>query len=296
MTGSNSSKVLLYNFYLLVAAVLWGMNFHFAKFMLQESQFLESATWRYIFGVVPLIIISYKSLVSIKLNSLPIRGIVLVGFVGLFGFNVFFFWGLMYTTAINAALIMGLNPITTLGLSALLLKTKLTRYHILGAMISLIGVLYLLSGGNFQSLSLNSLNVGDLLILVANLLFALHHIWVKLYRGQIPNDYFTAITNIICLAGFLALLFLGQSEFTLIHSTRFWISAIGIGGFGTALAYILWNEGVYRIGADSAGTFLNIVPLSTAIFAFFLGEELYLFHFVSGILIVLGIIITKRSA
>lgn len=293
---NESSNVLLFNFYLLVAALLWGMNFHFAKFMLQESKFIESATWRYIFGVVPLVLISYKSLTSIKIKSIPIKGIVLVGFVGLFGFNVFFFWGLVHTTAINAALIMGLNPITTLCLSSLLLKTKLTKYHLIGALISLIGVLYLLSGGSFQSLSLNSLNVGDLLVLVANVLFALHHLWVKQYRGQIPNEYFTAVTNIICLLGFLAMLLLGQADFSFNHSSLFWISAIGIGSFGTALAYILWNEGVYQLGAESAGVFLNLVPLSTAIFALFLGEKLFLFHLVSGILIILGILITKRSA
>ena len=291
-----SSNALLYNFYLLVAAILWGMNFHFAKFMMQESQFVESATWRYIFGVVPLIIISYKSLISIRLNSLPIKGIVVVGFVGLFGFNFFFFWGLMYTSAINAALIMGLNPITTLGLSSLLLKTKLTKYHLLGALISLLGVLYLLGGGSFKSLSVSSLNIGDLLILIANLLFGLHHIWVKQYRGDSPNRYFTAVTNIICLLGFLCLLFFHQSELTVDHSSRFWISALGIGSFGTALAYILWNEGVYRLGPDSAGTFLNLVPLSTAIFALLLGEKLFSYHLISGILIIVGIIITKRSA
>jgi len=292
---TQSSNALLYNFYLLVAAILWGMNFHFAKFMLQESESIESGTWRYIFGVVPLIVISYKTLTSIKLNSIPIKGIVLVGFVGLFGFNVFFFWGLVHTSAINAALIMSLNPIITIGLSSILLKTKLTKYQIIGALISLIGVLYLLSGGSLQGLSLNTLNVGDLLIMIANLLFALHHIWVKQYRGQIPNEYFTAVTNIICLTGFICMLFLGRSEFSFNHSTQFWVSALGIGSFGTALAYILWNEGVYQLGADSAGIFLNLVPLSTAIFSLFLGEKLFYFHFVSGLLIILGIIITKRS-
>lgn len=294
--NNQPSNTLLFNFYLLIAALLWGMNFHFAKFMMQESQFIESATWRYIFGVIPLVIFSYKSLSSMSFSSLPIRGLLLVGFVGLFGFNVFFFWGLVYTTAINAALIMSLNPITTLALSSIFLKTKLTKYQLFGAMISLIGVLCLLSEGRFKNLSFNNLNQGDLLILVANLCFALHHIWVKKYREQIPNQYFTTVTNIICLAGFVGLLFIGQYEISINHSTQFWISAIGIGSFGTALAYILWNDAVFHLGADTAGIFLNIVPLSTAIFAVFLGEKLFPFHFVSGLLIILGVIISKRSS
>lgn len=292
MTNNKSS--LFYSLCLLSAAILWGMNFHFAKIMLNESSFIESATWRYIFGVVPLIIISWNTIKATNLKSLPIKGILLIGFVGLFGFNIFFFIGLQYTTPLNAALIMSLNPITTIILSKSILKTKLTKHHILGALVSLTGALFLITKGNISDFSTNKLNTGDLMILIANILFALHHVWVKQYREQLSNQYFTTITNTVCLIAFLFLVSFEGNGISFHHSNMYWISAIGIGCFGTALAYVLWNEGVYRTGANRAGIFMNIVPLTTAVTGLFLGESLELFHFVSGFLILLGIFIFKN--
>ena len=199
-----------------------------------------------------------------------------------------------YTTPLNAALIMSLNPITTIILSKSILKTKLTKHHILGALVSLTGALFLITKGNISDFSTNKLNTGDLMILIANILFALHHVWVKQYREQLSNQYFTTITNTVCLIAFLFLVSFEGNGISFHHSNMYWISAIGIGCFGTALAYVLWNEGVYRTGANRAGIFMNIVPLTTAVTGLFLGESLELFHFVSGFLILLGIFIFKN--
>ncbi len=293
MTNHKNSAV-FYNLYLLIAAIFWGMNFHFAKFMLNESSFAESGTWRYIFGVVPLIVFSWNTIKTTNFKLLPIKGILLIGFVGLFGFNIFFFMGLQYTSSLNAALIVSLNPITTIFLSKAILKTKLTKHHILGASISLIGVLFLVTKGNISNFSMGKLNIGDFMILIANFLFGLHHVWVKQYRGQVSNQQFTTFTNVICLVGFLFLISFHENGITIDHSNMYWINAIGIGCFGTALAYILWNEGVYRIGANKAGIFMNMVPLATAITGFFLGDSFEFFHLTSGFLILFGIFVFKR--
>ena len=141
--------------YLILAAIFWGVNFHFAKLLLAESSFIEAATWRYIFAVLTLILIGWKALSKIKLQDISIKGIVLVGFIGLFAFNLLFFRGLQLTDAINASLLVNLNPIMTIVVASLLIGVKITRYHVIGAIVSLIGVAYLLFQGdldNVQSL------------------------------------------------------------------------------------------------------------------------------------------------
>ena len=279
--------------YLIIAAVLWGLNFHFASYMLQETSFVEAASWRYIFGVVPLLLFSINSIRKMSFRNIPIKGILLVGVVGLFGFNIFFFLGLKYTSPVNAALIVSLNPMITIWLSALILKTPITRFHVIGAIISIIGVAILVIQGSVSNLLALNFNKGDLLIFIANTVFALHHIWVKQYKGSFSNLNFTTLTNLICLLCFLLLLPTTSYTIGCEHSENYWYWAMGIGTFGTAVAYLLWNQGLTQIGPDRAGIFMNIVPLSAAVSAFVLGEQLYGYHLISGVVIIAGIIISQ---
>ncbi len=276
---------------LILATTFWGLNFHFAKFMLGESNFIEAGTWRYLLGVGTLFLFLLKDLKS--LDKLPLKGIVLVGVIGLFAFNMLFFSGLLFTNPLNAALIVSLNPITTVLLSALILKTPVKWFHFVGASISFLGVVYLLTKGNILNLSEVRLNVGDLLIFGANLAFALNHVWVKKYKEGISNLQFTAWTNLICLLGFLTVTLFYYPVIDFNHSNNYWIWTLGIGVFGTAIAYILWNYGVTEIGADRSGIFMNVVPLATAVTSALFGIEMNLYHLVSGVIIIAGILFTQ---
>ena len=282
-------------FYLVIAAIFWGLNFHFAAFMLKESSFIESATWRYSFGVIPLLLLSLRSFRKTNFKAIPIKGILLVGIVGLFGFNIFFFLGLKFTSPVNAALIVSLNPMITIYLSALILKTQITRSHIIGSLMSVVGVMVLLSKGDLFNLMSFNFNKGDFFIFIANIVFALQNVWVKQYRGSYSNLNFTTLTNFLCLLCFLLVLPVTSYSISVEHGTNYWIWALGIGVLGTAIAYLLWNEGISQIGADKGGIFLNIVPLATAISALLMGEQLYLFHLISGIIIIGGIVISQRK-
>ena len=286
------------NLFLLTAAIFWGLNFHFAKFMLGESTFIEAGSWRYIFGVVAIVLILLGTAKMKPSTAIPYKGIFLVGFIGLFGFNMLFFSGLQFTSALNASLIVSLNPITTILLSALILKTQISRMHVLGAIISFFGVLVLLTQGSFEKLAELDLNKGDLMIFGSNIVFALHHVWVKQYKKAFSNLHFTVYTNLICLLGFLAVSLFTQNTIHIDHSNYYWLWATGIGVFGTGIAYILWNSGVSQVGAASAGIFMNAVPLATAIGSLILGLEIQYFHYLSAAIIILGITIsriTKRA-
>ena len=281
--------------FLILATLFWGFNFHFAKYMLSESSFIEAAGWRYVFGVGTLLLFGFKALKSLKWRQIPIKGIFLVGVIGLFFFNVFFFKGLEYTDPINAALIVGLNPLWTLLFSAFLIGTKITRYHVIGALLSLIGVTYLLTQGSLENLKSLNFNRGDLLILSGVIVFALQNVWVKIYQGTISNFNFTTLTNALCLLGFLCILPWDQNSLSWHHSTWYWISSIGIGAFGTAAAYLFWNLGIVEKGPDRAGIYLNVVPLAAAISGLAIGEPLYTHHFVSGMIIISGVLITQYA-
>lgn len=279
--------------YLILAVTFWGLNFHFAKQMLSESSFLEAGFWRYAFGVLGLLVLSTQSLPKLSIFLKAPLGLILVGVLGLFGFNIFFFLGLLYTSPVNASLIVSLNPAMTLVFSYFILHTKITKSEVLGMLISLVGVLILLTEFNMQRLIELAFSKGDILIFIANLVFALQNIWVKQYAPSFTNVHFTIFTNAICLACFMLVLPLAVPTASIHHSTNFWWSAFGIGCLGTGLAYLFWNNGISAIGPNKAGIFMNFVPLSTALSAIFLQQQLYQYHLISGVIILTGIIITQ---
>lgn len=277
---------------LTAATFFWGLNFHLAKVMLINVGFLEAGFWRYLFAVVLLGFLGGKKMLSFRSASTPLKGISLVGIIGLFGFNIFFFWGMMYTSAVNAALIMSLNPALTLLLSNRLLKTPLPTKSLFGIGIAFVGIVYLVSKGNMDNLQAVRFGIGDLLIFIANILFALHHVWVKKYAHGISIMSFTFLTSLICMLCFLLSFPFAGTPQVLSYPGTFWLAVAGLGILGTALAYFLWNQGVKQIGADRAGVFMNVVPLSAAVLTLFFNEVLYSYHFISGILIVAGLMLT----
>jgi len=124
----------------------------------------------------------------------------------------------------------------------------------------------------------------------------LHHVWVKKYNTTISNLNFTLLTSSCCLIGFFILLPISGMEMVTTHTFHFWMSILGIGCLGTALAYFLWQKGVQVKGADKAGVYMNIIPLSAALFAIFFNEYLGSFHLIGGLFIVTGLLISNNSS
>ncbi|WP_196891490.1 DMT family transporter [Aureivirga marina] len=280
--------------YFIAAATFWGLNFFFAKIMLKEVNFVEAGFWRYIFGVIALAILCIRSFPTLKEIRQNMMGTFLVGVIGLFGFNFFYFLSLVEGSAITAALILSLNPTFTLLFSFLIYKSKLFPKQIIGVVLSFIGVFYLILKGKFLNIENMEISMSDFYILLGSCFFAFHHIWVKKYSVDISNRTFTLLTAIMCLICYAVILPLFGIANLEVHSQSFWISSVGIGILGTAVAYFLWNQGIKIKGANQGAVFMNFIPISAAIFGeFFFHEKLHEYHLVSGLLIISGLIITN---
>ncbi len=298
--GTTPLKKMKAKLHLIFSAFMWGLNFHLLKIMLTSVHFMEAGFWRYLFGVIALTIYLKNSLPKWNTFKKHLKGILIVGILGLFCFNLLLFWGLLYTSSINASLIISLNPIVTLFLACYIFGTNISYKQIIGASISLLGVVYLLCKGDFLNLNQLELSKGDILVLLAMILSSFYHIWVKKYSINISNQHFTFFTNSICLILFALITPFFVEPHSINYAPQFWIASILFGVFGTAITYFLWNKGLSIIGASKAGIFMNIVPLSTAIITVLLGKELTQFHITSGVLIFIGLIVsqmkTKKTA
>lgn len=282
-------------FFLTFAAAAWGLNFHLAGEMMEFCSPIEGGFWRYTFGVLTLFLFTIGNLPSWNSIRGQIFPLLLIGLIGLFAFNYFFFLGLTYTSGLNAALIISLNPALTLLFSHFILGTRITRNHYLGIVVAFLGVAFLILKGNLSSISQLSFNQGDGWIMLANTIFALQHIWIKKYGSNLRNSHLTLVTNFFCLCGFVLVLpVFGLGQFTN-YPANFWLASIGIGVIGTAIAYYFWNVGVKHVGPAKAGVFMNVVPLAAGLTSFAFGQSIQIIHLISGLIIITGIIIMQMN-
>ena len=278
--------------FLSLSIIFWALNFHLGKIMFESVTPNVAAFWRFFFAVLGLLVLSWRVIPSKAtiINRLP--GMLLVGFIGVFGFIFCFTQGLNATSEMNGALFVGLSPAISLILAGIFLGHKIQGKEVLGILMAFLGLTYLLTQGDISVLSDLSFSKGDIYFALAATFFAVQNILIKQFIGETNGVFFTFATNLCCLVGFTGLLF-AEPTFHLNHPPEFWIAAIGMGLPGTALAYYGWNLGVKQIGPARAPVFLNMIPAMVAIFAVPFGAELYGFHLISLLIIVAGVLVIQ---
>ena len=225
---------------------------------------------------------------------------LLLSVTGITAFNTMQYWSLQYTTATNVTVLQSSMPLLIGLWSWLLWRDPLTRAQLAGVVISLFGVLAIVSNGDMALLLGLALNVGDIVMLMAIADHALYSALLRLRPGISPIGFLTATIGL----GALLLIPFTVAEYAL--GIR--IGSIDAGGyaalayvavFPSILSYLFFNRGVDLIGANRSGPFFHLVPLFGATLAImFLGERPGWHHLVGAILIIGGVFVasTRRSA
>ncbi len=211
---------------------------------------------------------------------------------GVLGFPLLLYRGLQLTMATDAVLINATGPLMTVALAAILLKERLFPRHLLGGVISLVGVALIVSGGSFERLHQWRVNVGDLHVLIAVVLWGLYSVisrWATRFHSVFSV---TAISTWMALPLFLGAAAVGWQPASTRWSWHLLLAVVYIGIFPSGAAFLSWNEGVRRVGPNRAMVFYNMLPVYGSILGvILLGESLATQHFIGGGLIVGGSLI-----
>jgi len=102
-----------------------------------------------------------------------------------------------------------------------------------------------------------------------------------------------------CLVGAAALLppalFEGMAANLTRYSPAAWLSIVYLGFFGTCLGFVWYYEGIKQIGPSKSAVFINFVPISAVVMAFFLlGETIDASLLIGAALVLSGIYLTNR--
>lgn len=246
-----------------LAAVFWGANFNLAKPVLAEMSPYIAGASRYVLAAAVMVLI-----VWFKKDALPLRywkAYLTLGVVGVFGFNLFFFLGMETSSAINGALIMGLNPLLTAIMGYLILRDKPSNQQLIAFPIGIAGVAIVVLGAGAQL----TISLGDVYILIANFNWALYNVLVK---KLMPKN----VSGIASTAGIMTFGAIALAVAASMHANSVVLPSMGAGAAllmmslgGGVLAYLFWNASIAQLGPSKAAIFLNLVPVTTMVIAAF---------------------------
>lgn len=284
---------------LVIATLLWGGNFVFGRAVANDLSPFTLSFFRWVVALIIFFPIARSSLKrdwkQIK-KHLPI--VFIMALTGVAAFNTIVYIGLHYTTAINASLVNSTTPILIYILSYFFLKERLTRIQLIGTMISLTGVLLIISKGSLISFIQLSFSYGDLIVLIAAISWSIYSLLLKRYADELPTQA-TFLINIIIGTLILFPFFIYElinPNITIVWSITSVSAIFYTGIFASIVSFVCWNIGVVRIGANKAGIYLNLIPVFATLFAvLFIGESLLLFQFIGGMFVILGVYLSSKG-
>ncbi len=224
-------------------------------------------------------------------------GLAAMAVTGVFLFNGLVYLSLEYTTSTNAALINGATPILTILLAAAVGFDRLTGRRLAGALVSLVGVVWIVSRGSLDVLASFSFNRGDLAMLVAATAWAVYTVLViRVTRVLSP----LAATTITALLALPLLAVAGGYELATQPIGRITplvvVGLLYVGVAASVAAFLFWNTGVGGVGAARASVFLNLTPVFTIAMATpALGERPGLPQLVGGLLVICGVTLASSK-
>ncbi|MCL5740372.1 MAG: DMT family transporter [Acidovorax defluvii] len=229
------------------------------------------------------------------------RRYALLGLLGVGLYNALQYLALQTSTPINVTLVGSSMPVWMLAVGALFFGVAVTRRQLAGAALSMIGVLTVLSRGEWSQLLALRLVAGDLFMLLATISWSFYS-WLLVRTSEpasVRGDWAAFLTGQMVFGLAWSGVF-ASAEWATGHMHIAWgwplVAALLFIAIGPALvAYRCWGIGVQRAGPAVAGFFSNLTPLFAALLsAAFLGEAPSGYHAVAFALIVGGIVVSSR--
>ena len=283
---------------LTLTSLCFGANTTFAKLAVGEVSPMMMVALRWLVVVVLLVIFNTKTLRRDWPALRPQLGFLfLMGGFGLAAFNGLFYIAAHHTTAINMGIISGMLPVVVLLGALLAYRTPVQKLQWVGVGLSLVGVIVIASSGEVTSLLHFRLNDGDLLVVVATLLYAGYTLGLR----RRPESSAIGLFTVLAASAFLASwpmvaveAWLGEFQ---APTLRGWVLVGLVALFPSFLAQIMFIRGVEIIGPGRAGIFVNLMPVfAAAIAVIYLGEQFHLYHGIALALVLGGIWLAEHRS
>lgn len=229
------------------------------------------------------------------------RRFALLGLLGVGLCNTLQYLALETSSPINVTLVGASMPVWMMLIGSFFFGTAISRRQIVGALLSIGGVLLVLSRGDWNFLLSLRLVPGDLMMIAATIAWSFYSWLLTLPKDppELRADWSAFLLAQVAFGVVWSGLFAGVEHALEVQKVNWgWPLAVSLAfvAIGPAIISLrCWELGVQRVGPTIACFFANLTPLFAALMsASFLGEAPHFYHAVAFLLIVGGIVISSR--
>ena len=281
---------------LILTTFCWGLNAVFARMAAGEISPMLLVSIRWLGTLIVLVLFAGRTIMEGLPSIRQHMGYTfLMGLVGLGGFGTLIYYSAYYTTAVNIGIIQGAMPAIVLVGSCWFFRTSVNFVQIAGVAVTMLGVVFVSINGELEKLMSLSFNKGDLLMLIAVLLYGAYTVGLRRKHNLSSILLFASVV----VWAFISTLPLTIYEFasgkTVWPEEKIWIIIGLIVLLPSFLSQICFIASVKLIGPARSGVFVNLVPVFASFLAVqLLGEAFELYHGLSLFLVLSGIYIFER--
>jgi len=267
--------------FLLLPVLFWAGNAVIGRAVVGEVPPFTLSFWRWVAAALILLPIGLPRLLAQRER---LRGrwpvLLALALTSVAAYNTLLYLALQTTTAINATLVGCSMPIVIIALSRLWLGESISLRQGGGVVVSLIGVLLVIARGDPATLLALHLQPGDGWMMVAVLSWATYSVLLRRHPTGIEPLALLTLLVLLGVPMILPLYLWELAQGQLWHPSPHGLAVIAyVAIFPSVLAYYFWNQGVAKLGANTAGLYANLLPILTAILAVLLiGESFRWFH------------------
>ena len=289
-------------FFLILAVSFWGLSFIFSKSLLAH--------------VTPIALIFFRvTLASVLLGICcwlffpqPLREITRKDWLNLlalsffepFLYFIFETYSLKVTDATIVSVIIATIPIFTVLMSVFYFKENLSAFNVFGVFLSVVGIVVMLLP-EFSDVSFNP--YGILLAFGAVAASVGYSYFIRTINDRFHSVFIVACQNVMGFFLFLPL-------FVVMHGAagmRAQVAALALPGvalnivlltvFCSSLAFVLYVIALQKVGLARSNIFTNLIPIVTAVAAYFVIDEKFTLYKILGTLVVIaGVFCVQRPA
>ena len=282
---------------LVITTLGWSANSVVGKFAVGHIGPMTLTLLRWCVALAVIVAISLPQLMrdwpAIRRHWLTLFAYGAIGFTA---FNALLYSALGYTSAINVVIEQAAIPGLIFVGNYVLFRTRLGIGQITGYAITLSGVVVTASNGSLETLTHLTFNAGDLMMLIACILYAIYTVTLR-YK---PNIHWKSLMAATAAGALLASVPLFAWEVSkpgfVAPDAIGWVVVLFTGLVPSLISQILYVRGVELIGPNRAGLFINTIPVfGTLLAVIFLREAFLGFHFAAMALVLVGIAIAERG-
>jgi len=291
------SKTNLAYILLVLTTIFWSGNFIVGKAAtIYEIPPFSLNFFRWLFAGIILLPFTFKE-IFLKKNYIKanIGLFIILGITSITVFNSIVYYSLYFTQVITGVLMISTIPVWIILISSLLKIEKTNIYQIFGILLSLIGVVAIITKSDLEVIKGLEFNKGDLSIIVAMFSWAIFSTLLKKKKLEVSQ---ITLLQVVIIFGLIFLTPIYIIELLLgnyiILEKPFFLTLAYVVIFPGLLSFLFWIKGISIIGANRSGIFLHLMPIFGSVFAIIIFKEKIMFyHLIGAIFIIFGIRISN---